>query len=226
MRINKQIKKRYNECMEHNNIKEKIDKKEKIHKSNHSELEAEIEKLKKEVEVKGTEAKENKEIAQRIKAEFDNYKKRIIKDYEENIKLASEGLIRDLIPVLDNFERALTINNIMDEKFKSFYSGIELVSKKFKDIMTNNGLKEITPDKGTEFDPTYHDAVIVETGADYKTEVVLELLEKGYLISRKLIRPAKVKVGKPLIEKIEEPQIPVQETMEADITDGKKEEVE
>jgi len=141
------------------------------------------------------EAEENKVLAQRIKAEFDNYRKRVLRDYDENIKVANESLIRRLLAIVDPIERALIIKRIEDERFRSFYDGTELIYKRFSDILSEFGLKVICPEKKEAFNPAVHEAIMVqETGEE--DDVVLEVLDKGYMISDKLLRAAKVKVGR------------------------------
>ncbi|MBU1078695.1 MAG: nucleotide exchange factor GrpE [Spirochaetes bacterium] len=178
---------------ENEHEKEKLKQKKDIFKDKPKE--PDIKSLKHQLDSKKREAEENKEIAQRIKAEFDNYKKRVIKDYDDNIKLANETLITRLLAVIDAFERALSLDNIQDEKLKSFYQGSELIYKQFMNILNEEGLKEIAPAKEELFDPSIHQAVLAEDLDDLKDHIVLEVFEKGYKLSDKLLRAAKVKVG-------------------------------
>ena len=148
------------------------------------------------MEEKLKEAEENKEIARRIKAEFDNYKKRVLKEDDEKICLANESLIRRLLSVIDAFERALNIEKKEDEKFISFYNGTQLIYKQLLDIFLESGLTVISPAKGDLFDPSIHEAVIAEDVKGHKNDIVLEVFEKGYKLSARLLRAAKVKVGR------------------------------
>lgn len=179
-------------------------KKEEQEKMNHKHkkdphkdkgLQDQIKKLKDELEKKHKEAEENKNIAQRIKAEFDNYKKRVLKEYDENIKKANEELITQLITVLDAFDRALNIDNIENEQLKTFHQGTELINKQIKDILKEAHLQEINPKSGDHFDPNVHEAVMAENLDDNKDHIIVKVFEKGYCLSNKLIRAAKVKVG-------------------------------
>ncbi len=175
-----------------NNMKEKDKKiffKEKPGKDKLSILKHKLEEKFKEVE-------ENKELALRIKAEFDNYKKRVLKEDDEKICLANESLIRRLLSVVDTFERALNIEKKEDEKFISFYNGIQLIYKQLLDIFLESGLTVISPEKGDLFDPAVHEAVMMEDVKGHKNDIVLEVLEKGYKLSARLLRAAKVKVGR------------------------------
>jgi molecular chaperone GrpE len=161
------------------------------------DLESRLAEITQELENKKDESDKNLELAKRIKAEFENYKKRVNKDYEENIKLANEDLMTELFPVVHLFENALKAHGDEDAKFKSFHSGIELLWKELKKVLEKNGLVEIAPEKGAKFDPSECEAVLVEESDKHREDVVLELLEKGCRISNKLIKPARVKVGKP-----------------------------
>ncbi len=173
--------------------KEKLkDKKDSIKNKEHNH---ELKLLKQKLEEKNKEAEENKILAQRIKAEFDNYKKRVWKEYDENAKLSNESLIIKLLTVIDAFQRALKINGIDNEQFKSFYNGAELIYKQLMNILNEYGLKEINPVKGDIFDPAVHQAVLAEGLDDSKEHVILEVFEIGYILSKKLLRAAKVKVG-------------------------------
>ncbi len=164
-------------------------------------IKEEFKALKQKLEEKTSEAEEYKNLAQRIKAEFDNYKKRVLKENEERIKLANEALIQEILPILDAFERGLNVKNMVEnnEKFASFYEGMEMIYKRLKDLLATYGLKEIDA-LNKPFDPQYHDALMMEQSDKYKEETVIEVLEKGYMLNDKVLRPAKVKVGKPLSE--------------------------
>ncbi len=152
--------------------------------------------LEQKIKEKVREAEENEELAKRIKAEFDNYKKRMLKDYDERINTANETLIKRLLSVIDAFERALDIKKIEDEGFKSFYNGMKLIYKDFNDIFEEFGVTIICPEKGELFDPEIHEAVMVQEVDGQTEDIVLEVLEKGYKLSNRLLRAAKVKVGK------------------------------
>lgn len=161
------------------------------------ELEKQLEKTARELEQKKEEADKNLEMAKRLKAEFENYKKRMVRDYEENIRLANEELITKLFPVLQLLENALKTCDTRDEKIRSFHDGLELIWKELKKVLEHSGMTEIAPAKGEKFDPSACEAVMVEESGEHHEDVILELLEKGCRISNKLVRPARVKVGKP-----------------------------
>jgi len=157
----------------------------------------EIDHLKKEIENKVAEAEEYKNILQRIKAEFDNYKKRVLRDNEARIKYANENLIKDLLPIIDSLERSLSASESFENKDESFYKGIKLIYMQLIELLKSYGLKEIDA-LNKLFDPHYHDAMMIESSENHTEEKVIEVLEKGYLLGDHVIRPVKVKVGKPV----------------------------
>lgn len=130
----------------------------------------------------------------RLYSEFDNYRKRTTKERIELFKTAGQDIMTDLIPVLDDFERAL---QNMDKKadVKTVRKGVDLVYNKFKNTLENKGLKPFKSIE-TEFDPEIHDAItkIPAPSKKLKGKVVDEI-EKGYKLNEKVIRYAKVVVG-------------------------------
>jgi len=133
----------------------------------------------------------------RLYSEFDNYRKRTLKERTELLKSASEEVITQLLPVLDDFERAL--NALADQKKEetaaSMHEGIQLIYNKLKSILTQKGLAPIDS-MGQEFDVDFHEALtnIPAPSEDMKGKVVDEI-EKGYKLGDKVIRYAKVVVG-------------------------------
>ncbi|WP_234032423.1 nucleotide exchange factor GrpE [Lentibacillus cibarius] len=149
-------------------------------------LQAELDKVKQEKE-------EMHQRVLRIQAEFDNFKKRTQKEKEADLKYKSEDIVKDLLPVLDNFERALQVE-VTDET-KNFAEGITMVYRQLKDALSNHGVKEIES-VGKPFDPTIHHAVMQEEDEEAEPESVIEELQKGYYLKDRVIRPAMVKVNK------------------------------
>jgi len=126
----------------------------------------------------------------RLQADFINYKNRVEKDKKNIYSYALEDIITQLLPVLDNFERALSN---MDED-NSYYQGVKMIYNQMLDVLNKNGLKEIDcEDK--YFDPNFHHAVISEE-SDKDEGMILEVLQKGYMLNDKVIRPTMVKVAK------------------------------
>lgn len=129
----------------------------------------------------------------RLQAEYDNYKKRTQKERMAERKLKALDLATDLLPVLDNFERALQIETTPETE--SLINGITMVYNQFKEAFVSHGIEEIET-VGTTFDPNLHHAVMqVEVEGKEKDEVVEEL-QKGYILNERIIRPAMVQVNK------------------------------
>ncbi|HPO12567.1 MAG TPA: nucleotide exchange factor GrpE [Candidatus Hydrogenedentes bacterium] len=133
----------------------------------------------------------------RLRAEFDNSKKRNLREMERIRKTAAEGLIQNLLPVLDNLERALDHkDNASDEVSR----GIELILGQFRAVMAGAGLEAI-PAQGVPFDPKVHEALSCIPSEDHPADTVLEECLRGYRIGEYVIRPAKVIVSKgPAVE--------------------------
>ncbi|MDC7955773.1 nucleotide exchange factor GrpE [Fusobacterium simiae] len=153
------------------------------HGHNHKE---EIEKLKAEVE-------EWKNEFLRKQAEFQNFTKRKEKEVEELKKFSSEKIITQFLGSLDNLERAIE-SSVESKDFDSLLKGIEMIVKSLKDIMSAEGVEEIKAEG--VFDPIYHHAVGVEANDNFKEDEIVKVLQKGYMMKGKVIRPAMVIVCK------------------------------
>jgi molecular chaperone GrpE len=130
----------------------------------------------------------------RAQAECDNIIKRNKKEKEEWIKYSNETLIKELLPVIDNLERAVshaTDTNSVDARRE----GIELILKGLKDALAKSGLEEINA-AGTYFDPSLHHAVSTREDTEVEAGIVLDELQKGYTLNKRLIRPAMVILSK------------------------------
>lgn len=129
-------------------------------------------------------------------ADFENFRRRMLKEKSDSIKLANESLITDLIEVIDNFDRALTSAND-NEDFTSFKEGIEMIEKQFKGMLSSNwGLSRIES-VGEIFDPQKHEAMFMEDSEEVEVPTVSEEFQSGYMIHDKVLRAPKVKVRKP-----------------------------
>ena len=127
-------------------------------------------------------------------AEFDNYRKRTMKEKAELIKNGGERVMESILPVLDDFERALQ-NMSKDENAKEILTGIELIYNKFTSILKQNGLQKIETE-GKDFDTDYHEAIaMVPAPAEELKGKVLDCVQTGYMLNDKVIRHAKVAVG-------------------------------
>ncbi len=135
-------------------------------------------------------AEEYREHLQRLAAEFDNYRKRVLKEQTRALEMASEPLVRRLLEVLDEFELAL-MHAERRPDFDRFLHGVELVFAKLTDILRSEGLERIEA-LGEPFDPTLHEA-LMQSG-DGEEPVVGDVLRPGYTLKGRVIRPAGVKV--------------------------------
>jgi molecular chaperone GrpE len=127
-------------------------------------------------------------------AEFDNYRKRTMKEKAELIKNGGERAIESVLPVLDDFERALS-NLAKDENAAEIMTGIELIYNKFVGILKQNGLQKIETE-GADFNTDYHEAIaMVPAFEESQKGKVLDCIQSGYMLNEKVIRHAKVAVG-------------------------------
>ena len=130
----------------------------------------------------------------RIHAEFDNYRKRTNKEKVDLISTANAGILKDLLPVLDDFERAIANNANVDD-IDSVKEGFNLIFNKFSSLLQSKGLKEM-PAVGETFDPELHEAIAKIPAPKKKMKgKVVDAVEKGYYLNDKVIRYAKVAVG-------------------------------
>lgn len=126
----------------------------------------------------------------RLQADFSNFKRRTSNEKTEYIELGVKKLGMDLLAVMDNFERAL--ENAKEED--PFYQGIEMIMNQFLEVLKKNNIVPMDA-LGKKFNPNYHHAVLVEPSEEYESDHVIEVLQKGYLINEKTLRPAMVKVS-------------------------------
>lgn len=128
----------------------------------------------------------------RLQAEFDNYRRRVQRETEQLRSRASVEVMEDILPVLDNFERALKAAIEHDEQLLS--DGVQLVYGQLKNLLEKRGLCEIEA-AGQPFDPTHHEAVLCRPSSEHGEGIILEVLEKGYHVDDRVVRPAKVIVS-------------------------------
>ncbi|SFA70138.1 molecular chaperone GrpE [Lentibacillus halodurans] len=129
----------------------------------------------------------------RVQAEFDNFKKRSQKEKEADRKYKAEEIVKELLPAIDNFERALQVE-VTDET-KSFVEGVTMVYNQIKEALKSQGVEEIES-VGKPFDPNIHHAVMQVEDEEAEADTVTEELQKGYYLKDRVIRPAMVKVNK------------------------------
>ncbi len=135
----------------------------------------------------------------RLAAEFENYKKRAEREQQNSVRYATEGLLRDLLPVFDNLEQALLAAEASgkpeDKSYQTVIAGLKMVLKHFQDTLGRFGIQSFSA-LGLAFDPLKHEAVMERENADVPSGQVLEEFQKGYMLHDRLVRPARVVVAK------------------------------
>ena len=134
----------------------------------------------------------------RLAAEFDNYKKRTAREFETLVQSASEDVIRDLLPILDGVERALAHGEEGDTESDGFQEGVKMIMEQFPRVLHNRNLEKIET-VGEPFDPNVHEALMQMPSETHDEGIVADVVENGYRLGEKVLRPAKVIVsqGKP-----------------------------
>ena len=128
----------------------------------------------------------------RTAAEFDNYRKRIDRERRELSEYAGADILTDMLPIIDNLERAL---QAAGGDAESYRRGVELIHKQMTDLLLKRGVKPIEA-VGAQFDPRYHEAVMQEVSGEHREGEVMAELRRGYTLGERLLRPATVKVAK------------------------------
>lgn len=168
--------------------KDKSKKKDKHHE--------EIKKLKEELASKDKEISELNDKIRYHQAELINYRKRKEEEVANRLKYANQDLISELILILDNFERAIRLDdNDLSDELSKFLKGFKMMYASFDDVLKKYGLEEIEAEH-KEFDPNTMDALMTDNDKDFKDGEVLEVLLKGYRLKDRVIRPASVRVNK------------------------------
>lgn len=129
----------------------------------------------------------------RIRADFDNFRRRTNEENAQRIKFASQSVIEKLIPLIDNFERALQVN-ATSEDAKQIQSGVEMIYRQLLDVL-NSEQVEVIEAVGKPFDPNFHQAVMQEPSDEFESGIVTMELQKGYTMHGRVIRPSMVKVA-------------------------------
>jgi len=166
------------------------------HETRHvrKELEKRVEELSAEVEALGAEVKDAKDKYLRALADFDNYRKRIARENEERTRCANEDLIRRLLDVVDNLERAVGAA-VESRDFDGLKKGLELTYASLKETLAKEGLCAINC-LGEKFDPNYHEAIMAVAREGSESDSVVDEVQKGYLLHGRVLRPSKVVVSK------------------------------
>ena len=152
-------------------------------KDSQDEAAAQIEKL-------TAELKEKEDRILRLQADFENFRRRTSKEKEELSAVVTQGMLKDMLPLLDNFERAMAAEAKDGEAFQK---GVEMIFTQFTEILKKNGLEHIEVE-GQKFDPNFHQAVMRVQNADMEDDDIAQELQKGYMVKGRVIRPSMVQV--------------------------------
>jgi molecular chaperone GrpE len=154
--------------------------------------EAEAESLEERLAAAEAKAEEHLDDLKRVAAEFENFRKRVARDRESVVQHAAERLVKELLPVLDDLERALEAAEEHEEA--KLEEGVRLVHRQLAQTLRREGLEEIPTDG--RFDPHFHEALLAQP-ADAEEGTVIEVLQKGYRLGDRVLRPARVVVAGP-----------------------------
>ena len=144
--------------------------------------------LSKELEAARRERDEYLDNMRRMKAELENSRTRLEREHARSVEFASERVVKELLPILDNLERAIEADGDVIE-------GVEATREQLVDILAQEGLSPISSE-GQSFDPTVHEALMTKPSDEHEEDTVIQTLERGYVLNGKPIRPAKVVVSK------------------------------
>jgi molecular chaperone GrpE len=166
---------------------------------NQQDVDTHLESLQTENQKLNQEISELKDQYLRKQADFDNFRKRLIRDKEESIQFANKKILEDLVPVIDDFERA--IKSSEDSKdFQLLHDGIQLIEKQLVNMLEKKWGLIRFDSLDQEFDPQKHEAVSAEPREGDEVQKVIEEYQKGYLLNERVLRTAKVKVSMPVVK--------------------------
>ena len=130
----------------------------------------------------------------RMQADFDNIRKRQEKEKQDFVKFANEGIILELLSILDDLERSVNLAEAKHEDLQAFLKGVEMILAHFYDLLKEYGVRPIEAE-GKIFDPHFHEVLMQTENKDVPEHTIVEELQKGYLLNDRIIRTAKVKVS-------------------------------
>jgi len=159
-----------------------------------AEPEASPQELADQLRAVSTERDQYLDHLRRLKAEFENYRKRVQRDNEAVVARAGERVIESLLPVVDNLQRALEAAARHEEG--QVIEGIEVVTGQLRSVLAGHGLEEVPAAAGLPFDPTIHEAVLAQEHDDFPEGAIISVLEPGYLLHGRLLRPSRVIVAR------------------------------
>ena len=140
-------------------------------------------------------ARESQDKMLRNLADLENTRKRLDREKQEFIKFANEGLVLDLLNVLDDLERTVNLAESTKQDLSAFLKGVEMILAHLYEMLKEHGVKPIEAE-GKKFDPNYHEALMQVENKELPEHTIVEVLQKGYLIYERVLRTAKVKVSK------------------------------
>ena len=155
------------------------------------EVVTETELLQKRLQLKEVEVEEADNRLKRLQADFDNFRKRTQTEKSELSYLVKGDLIKSILPVLDNCERAF--GGEIPAEAQAFAEGFQLIYKQLYKILEDNGMERIEA-KGKEFDPNYHEAIMRAPSEEFENDIISEEFQTGYMVGGRTVRPAMVKV--------------------------------
>ncbi len=167
---------------------------EEVVKDNSSEANASVVEENAELKKANEEILNLKDRLLRNVAELENFKRRSNEERIQDRKYRAQSLITDIVPVLDNFERALTVKSEIKE-VETFVSGMKMVYNMLLEALKSEGLEILEPKVDDKFNPNLHQALMVEKVEGKDSELILEVLQKGYLLKDRVVKPAMVKVS-------------------------------
>jgi len=143
---------------------------------------------------KESEAAEAQDRCARVQADFENTRRRLERDKQEFLKFANEGLLAELVPFVDDFQRAFAAADTTQD-FQVLHKGVEMILNHLLQLLKQHGVTPLEA-MGKKFDPQYHEALLQVETAEHPEDTVIEELQKGYMANNRVLRTAKVKVAK------------------------------
>ena len=176
-----------------------VEEEEAVKKEEAKEL-SPLEQLEEQIRLKDEEILKQKDTFLREKAELENFKKRLTKEKEDFVQFANERLLKELLQIEDNLERAMAAPNATLESLKE---GVEMIQKQFKDFLKNQKVEAIEA-LGKPFDPTLHEVLNQQESEEHEENTVIEEYSKGFTLNGRILRSAKVVISKKPAEKDED----------------------
>lgn len=159
-------------------------------------LSQELQSLKAEHEQTLGAAAEEEDKQLRLTAEFENFRRRTLKEKQDTFKYGHQNIVKDLLATVDNLERAVVhVEGNKDADFQSLLQGVELVQRELLGVLSKHGVERIEAD-GQQFDPAMHEAMTQIPSPDHPANTVIQVLQTGYMLRDRMLRPARVVVSK------------------------------